>query len=417
MKDKPSPCSTASLVASKLAESLITSKEAGRLGLRPLDATAIGKLPNMPAGPHNPGLLILYFGLDGKPLFVTDCETNAEVHMYRVRYLPPLRINGLGREQKYTQPKRVSSPPYLAKGLADWVALAANPKEELWITEGELKSITATKFGQPTIGLGGVWNFGGHERPLADVFYEFEFEDRRVVCVYDSDYVTNHNVRYACDRLARALVNQGADVRTLVIPSLVGRNKVGLDDYLKLGARTPKEALCLLRDHVMPWEDGTMNDSGNANIFVQLHSEGLFYAREERAWRLWDGKLWMPNRDIEALGLTEAVSAQLHSEASTLQDEQIRKQAYRWAKASGNEGKRRAMLALAQTKLVKNVDCLDADPLLFNCQNGILDLNKFPFRLLPANPRLLQGRISPVAYDKSACCPEFDRFLVKIVPN
>jgi hypothetical protein len=159
--------------------------------------------------------------------------------MYRVRYLPALNSRGFAalttaarREQKYTQPLRVGCPPYLPS-LIDWVTFASEPERELWVTEGEIKAIAATKFGQPTIGLGGICNFTGRERPLADIFYEFELEGRRVVCVCDSDHSTNHNVRYACDRLARALTNQGANVYKLIIPPLPDMKKVGLDDYLK----------------------------------------------------------------------------------------------------------------------------------------------------------------------------------------
>jgi len=75
------------------------------------------------------------------------------------------------------------------------------------------------------------------------------------------------------------------------------------------------------------------------------------------------------------------------------------------------------MLDLAAAELVRDVDCLDIDPSLFNCQNGVLELRKFPFRLLPHDSGLMQGRISPVSYDPTVHCFEFDRFLAKIIPN
>jgi P4 family phage/plasmid primase-like protien len=415
MKAKASSLShNARLVRQKLSESLITPADAARLGLRQQDAEEVAKLPNIPPGPHNPGLLIPYFDLDGEPLIVTDPETNTKVLMYRLRYLPPRVANG--REQKYTQPVNAGCSVYVPVPLQEvnWSAVVTDSQKELWITEGELKSIAATKAGQPTLGLGGVWNFKGRQRPLADQFYEFVLKDRRVVCVFDSDYVTNNNVRYACDRLSRVLRDLGADVCTLIVPQLPEMRKVGLDDFLRHGARKPEDALLKLRGLVVPWVDGTMNDSGNANIFVDLHGADLFYAREEGAWRHWDGRVWVPNHSLEALGLTEEVSARLYTEASTLQDEKARKHAFQWARTSGNEGKRKALLKLAETQLVRNVDCLDTDPMLFNCQNGILDLNTF--RLRPHDPSLMLGLISPVVYDPKARCTEFDEFLKKVIP-
>jgi P4 family phage/plasmid primase-like protien len=411
------------LVREKLRESLITMALAAKLELKALESSEVSRLPNIPRGPHNPGLRIPYFDLTGELLVLMDPETSRKIPMYRVRYLPPRRVNDSGkaagngsREQKYTQPLRAGCPPYLPP-LADWAALAADPEKELWITEGELKAIAATRFGPPTMGLGGVWNFKGQERPLTDLLYQFIWKERPVVCPYDSDFTTNHNVRYAADSFARALTREGAKVHILIIPSLPGLKKTGLDDFLRLGAQSPKEALALLRERITPWVDGTMNDTGNANIFVDLHGDRLFYAREERSWRFWDGKAWVANRTHEALSFTESVSAQLQAEASTLQDAEAKGKALRWATMSGNEAKRQAMLTLAETKLVKDADCLDRDPLLFNCQNGILDLSKAPFRLLPHDPTKMQGRISPVLYDLAARCPEFERFLKRIVPK
>jgi|SRR5215472_9224810 len=97
MTKTPLHSTTKRLVKEKLAESLITVTEAPELGLRPIEASEIARLPNIPPGPHNPGLLIVYFDLDRKPLPITDSETEEKVLMYRVRYLPPLGKNGFAR--------------------------------------------------------------------------------------------------------------------------------------------------------------------------------------------------------------------------------------------------------------------------------------------------------------------------------
>jgi P4 family phage/plasmid primase-like protien len=425
-KQKPAaPPTLARLVAEKLAESGITSEDARRLGFRPISAREILERRNAPKPPHNPGLLIPYRDLKGEDLFVRDCETDESVLMWRVRCLPALSRNGFAvavgagraKEIKYIQPKNVGCPLFLPR-LEDWAAVAADPKRELWITEGELKAAAGTKAGQPTVGLGGVWNFKGKkdDRPLCPQFYDFQFEERCVVIASDSDWATNADVRYGRDRLARELANLGAVMRTLNLPSLPGLEKVGLDDYLQNAASTPKRALEQLRELVVPWQDGTMNDTANAACFVSLHGARFFYCRQEKQWRgNEDDKVWEPNRTLEALARTKDVSAQLFHEASTLHDEDARKKAARWALLSGNEAKRDAILKLAAAELVRDVDCLDRDPELFNLQNGTLRLKDF--RLLPHDPQLFQGRISPVAYDSAARCPEFEKFLSRIIPS
>ncbi len=152
-----------------------------------------------------------------------------------------------------------------------------------------------------------------------------------------------------------------------------------------------------------------MNDTANVACFVHLHGPRFFYCRQEQQWRgNEDGKLWEPNRTLEALARTKDVSAQLQHEASTLHDEDARKKALRWALLSGNEGKRNAILKLAAAELVRNVDCLDAYPELFNLQNGTLRLRDF--QLLPHDPQLFQGRISPVSYDPAHVAPSSKSF-------
>src|SRR5579872_167016 len=112
MKRKASPLShIVRLVRKKLSESLITGTDAALLGLCPMDALDVANLTNIPGGPHNPGLLIPYFDLAGRTLKVKDRKTNADVPMYRLRYLPPVERNG--RTQKYTQPMNVGCSVYL----------------------------------------------------------------------------------------------------------------------------------------------------------------------------------------------------------------------------------------------------------------------------------------------------------------
>jgi putative DNA primase/helicase len=64
---------------------------------------------------------------------------------------------------------------------------------------------------------------------------------------------------------------------------------------------------------------------------------------------------------------------------------------------------------------------LDRIPLLFNCQNGILNLEDLKTRktcgILPHEQSQLLGLISPVSYDPLAPYPEFQRFLERIIPE
>ncbi len=417
-----SSATLAQLVAAKLAISGLRAADAKRLLIRPVTAAEVAALPNAPIGAHNAGALLPYFDVDGKRLSVEDHDTGRIVHMYRVRYLPPLGTNGFAaasgiHPQKYTQPARVGCPPYLPP-LIDWQAFAADTSREIWITEGELKAASATKYGQPCLGTGGVWNFKGKDTPLHPLFNKLNLEGRRVVVVRDSDYVTNHNVRYGGDFFARALSSAGAQLLTLTIPPLPGLDKCGLDDFLQRGGKTPQQALTVLRDFLQPWVPTTLNDTGLAMAFKQLNRERLFFATNCNAknnhWRYWDGKCWVPSEQ-RALELTNSVHGQLVNEAATLKDEDARKQALRWAMRSGDRAKRENTLALAEVEMDKNISQLDANPYLLNLQNGVLDLKTF--KCAEHDPALMQGRISSASFDPKATAPEFEKFIRTILPN
>ena len=407
----------------KFAGSGLTRADCQQLQVRPITVPEIVRLPNIPSVPHNPGALIPYFDLDGQPLQVEDQDTGRKVLMYRLRYLPPLHSNGNGfarlvhaDEQKYNQPLRVGCPPYLPP-LINWRELASRLDIIPWITEGEIKASCATKYGQPTIGTGGVWNFKGKDRPLHDLFYQLGLQGRTVVQVRDSDWITNHNVRYGNDAQARALADEGATVYTLTVPSLPGIAKTGLDDFLVHGASTPQQALEVLQQYIQPWVPTTMNDTANATLFKQLTHDRLFFCTTSQSrqshWRHWNGIVWEPSAE-RALQLTDLVHAQLAAEAAALKDEKARKRAAQWAISSGMAHKRQAILTLAEVEMDRKESELDADPMLLNLQNDVLNLRTF--ELLGHDPTLMQGRASPASYDSEARCPEFDKFIKTILP-
>ncbi len=55
---------------------------------------------------------------------------------------------------------------------------------------------------------------------------------------------------------------------------------------------------------------------------------------------------------------------------------------------------------------------LDKFPLIFNCQNGMIDLESG--RLLPHDKTMMLTKVSPVVYDPAAQCPVWKKFLKEI---
>lgn len=213
-----------SLYLAKLEQSQIGEALAKKLKfkLRSRQQPAPPGIPS-PSG----GFTIPYFDLKGK-------STN----FWRYRYLEDADAGGFGalaegKKLRYVQAPGSLNELYLPP-LVDWDRVAENSAQPIIITEGELKSACATAYTEfPTIGLGGVWCWrsASHLMPMLPMFDKFEWDDRLVYIVFDSDAMTNPKVLGAQNALARELMNRGAlPYIGRIFPD--GENKMGLDDFI-----------------------------------------------------------------------------------------------------------------------------------------------------------------------------------------
>ena len=139
---------------------------------------------------------------------------------------------------KYETPKgesiRLDCPPRCKEQLGD-------PSVPLWITEGQKKADALASAGQCAIALLGVWNYitkriDKRGRVKFDVDWEvIELKDRIVYIVFDSDVMTKPEVRQALDRLIEKLQRKGAQVSPITLLPMIGKGKMGVDDYLAAG--------------------------------------------------------------------------------------------------------------------------------------------------------------------------------------
>ena len=148
--------------------------------------------------------------------------------------------------------------------------------QEIWLTEGELKSLSGFLQGLPIVALGGVWSWrtSGEEaallaegeklkdgEALLPELAQVDWSGKRVNLLYDSDITPGHKAYDAFPRLAEQLYRLGAEeVRILSLPSVAQSQKTGLDDFIM--ARGPEQALQDLqamksrREPYLPWRDG-----------------------------------------------------------------------------------------------------------------------------------------------------------------
>lgn len=166
---------------------------------------------------NRPAIKLPYFTLDG-----------GDSGFYRWRCLDDLK-------PKYLQERGTGVHIYLPPGT-DWVAIAADPKIAIGVTEGEFKSYIVTqRVGMPTIGLGGVNSYGSKragELILKELLL-FNWAGREILMMFDSDAATNSSVAWALSDCALKLSGLGARPRMLNIPPAEDGSKLGADDFIQ----------------------------------------------------------------------------------------------------------------------------------------------------------------------------------------
>jgi hypothetical protein len=239
----------------KIAESGLNAEDAQRLKFKPSTSAPEGIFPNAA------GFLIPYFTIEGK----VNCFS-------RYRYLEPVH-SPQNKLLRYMQPAGLSPEVYFPP-LTDWIDYFSNHSGEarsVVITEGELKADCGAKYGVPTVGLGGVWNFKSKSHSLIPSLKNIDWQDATVYIVFDSDAVNNVNVLMAENALAREMLECGARVRVVRLPKIGDGKKTGMDDYIV--ARGAEDFYALL-EATEPWLLGRQLHELNERV-VFVHDPGM----------------------------------------------------------------------------------------------------------------------------------------------
>jgi len=399
----------------KLKESGLTEKDAKRLGFELLDAAEVdARQPNYQ---RRGGILMPYFDPTG---------TNRK-KMEQIRYLdPPSGFHAqVKKPRRYHQPTGGTPEVYFPIGLdCDWPTLLRDPTQPLIITEGELKAACATKFGFPTIGLGGVDSFRASKigKLLIDDLEAIAWKGRKVFIAYDSDLQTNCDVRRALRVLARELYARGGDVREVKLPGGPDGTKVGLDDYLvKHKCDKNKEPFVQLLAAAVEAElEHPTTDAGNADRIVERFGDDIRHV-EGLGWLAWDGRRWAQRNAFATVKGCAIKSARAILEeagrAGGAGDDTRCKDLKSWAHTSQAGPRLREAIALVQVdeKIIANIDEFDTNPWLLNVANGTINLRTR--KLQPHRREDLITKLAPVVFNAKAPRVRFEKFMKEIIPT
>jgi len=246
----------------KLSRSLLGPKHVKALRLEPMtEEMALKAKLDRPWA----GFKIPYFKPDG----------SIDPTFYRYRFWPEARPSkgwasvASPSEQRYTQaggsPPRVYMPPLLRD--VTWNDVMQYTQTVVDITEGELKAACGCSQGRFMLGLGGVFNWTSKKlhQPLIPELEAFDWTERRVNIVFDSDKSSKPLVRLAASRLATTLVARGAVVYDVDLTSGPDGTKRGVDDFIAADGIAAYEALV---DNTQPVQESLELHKLNGEVAV-----------------------------------------------------------------------------------------------------------------------------------------------------
>ncbi len=271
-----------------LARSGLTSADAKKLGVSPLEPTQVKAL----TGHAVPAYKIPYFSPDGRKL-----------DFYRLRFTaPPTKFGRQDKPQRYWQPVNTMPRAYFAPLGVRWTDVLADTEKAIYLTEGEKKSARTCKEGLPCIGLGGVWSWRAKRAGVALIsdLADINWTGRTAVIVFDSDVSEKTEVQAAMSELARQLLPLGAVITCVKLPAPPG-TKVGLDDYFESG-KTAEDLRALPQESLLGGlADELRRLNGELAYVKSLNAVWIAETRQLISSEQKLVKLAMANREIAVL--------------------------------------------------------------------------------------------------------------------
>lgn len=158
----------------------------------------------------------------------------------------------------------------------------------------------------------------------------------------------------------------------------------------------------------------TWDDRGMCRLFSDVYRGTLRYNSTAKEWFRWDGKRWVKDEG----GMYAQKKAKIFAEAlvvysTMIKNEETRSEFLKFVGRYGQYRNRKTLVDDARSEeVITNAD-LDRFDNLYNCQNGIFDLNTY--KLMPHDPKYLLSKISNVWYDPDARSQDWERFVDEIM--
>lgn len=184
----------------------------------------------------------------------------------------------------------------------------------------------------------------------------------------------------------------------------------------KITVTTPSGIMTLKDFHPEKNERYGWSDIGNGYLFADWYEGLARYVPERKKWFIYDGRMWRSDTGgLMAMELCKKLADALVLYALSLPDgdnrDAYRKFVEQWQKRSNRETILKDATGVHSAELSE----FDANPMLFNCLNGTLNVQTLEFHKHTAKDML--SKIAGVYYRPSAKCERWERFIGEVMKN
>lgn len=160
-----------------------------------------------------------------------------------------------------------------------------------------------------------------------------------------------------------------------------------------------------------------LTDTGNAELLVRAHGDGLRYCHKWKNWLFWDGRRWREDDRGRVMELSKQVARTIQKSALQIEDTIVRQKTIDWGIKSERSDRRKSMVELARSEsgIPISPGELNPNPWLLNCQNATIDLRTGETR--PHRRSDLITKVCPTNLDLAAPRPRWSAFLERVLPD
>jgi putative DNA primase/helicase len=188
-----------------------------------------------------------------------------------------------------------------------------------------------------------------------------------------------------------------------------------MDDLMAAAKKSRDEDIARERAKNPQWASSNLNEISLSEKFVADCKDDIHFCYQSKKWYVYDGQKWrVDTSGTLELMIIDCVKS-LYSNAALIDGSDARKNYLRKVESLNTRAGASNVLYLARARCPLDETELDADPHLFNCRNGTLNLQTY--ELMPHKREDMLSKLANVDYNPEAQCPQWDAHLNLIFNN